>query len=202
MKKLVVKVFALCMLLTGFGLKAQKTAHVDLDSLLAMMPESKTAQDRMTAKLNELQTFLASLKTKYDEVLANFQAKGPTMSQMESNDAQEELARMEQRIQQRQQEAQQDYQAFSATMQKPIFEKVNKAIETVAKENKYNYVLSKAEGLVLYADPADDITGLVKKKMDTMPLAKLPEGAGGGGGIQKPGGGGVVKPKPGAGGGK
>jgi hypothetical protein len=51
--------------------------------------------------------------------------------------------------------------------------------------------------LLLYADPADDIMALVKKKMDSMPLAILP-----GGGTtpnnNKPnnGGGGTVKPKP------
>lgn len=35
------------------------------------------------------------------------------------------------------------------------------------------------DGVVLYADPADDILLLVKKQLNKMPAAKLPEVGGG-----------------------
>lgn len=194
-------VLGICFLITG-TLSAQKMAHVDVDSLLSMMPEYKEFTTKREAKLKELETLLAGLQKEYKEKYTYLETNYPTMSDIEKADKQAELAGFEQRIQTAQANAQQTYQAYEASLQKPIFEKVNKAIELVAKENGYKYVLSKAEGFVLYADPSDDITMLVKKKLDTMPAAKLPgSGAETGTGTQKPGGTGTgtgtQKPKPG-----
>ena len=130
-------------------------------------------------KLKELESFLGSLKTKYDESLQKYQEGYNTMSEFERKSQEEELTTMQTRIQTKQQEAQQDYQAFTTAMQKPIYDKVNAAITEVAKEYKYSYVLSKMDGVVLYADPADDILLLVKKQLNKMPAAKLPEVGGG-----------------------
>ena len=48
------------------------------------------------------------------------------------------------------------------------------AIDLVAKENGYKYVLDTSSGNVLYTEPADDILPLVKKKLETLPAAQIP----------------------------
>lgn len=180
MKKIVINLFVLSILLTSIAtVNAQKIAHVSIDSLFNTMPEFKIAKEKSDVKLKELESFLGSLKTKYDESLQKYQEGYNTMSEFERKSQEEELTTMQTRIQTKQQEAQQDYQAFTTAMQKPIYDKVNAAITEVAKEYKYSYVLSKMDGVVLYADPADDILLLVKKQLNKMPAAKLPEVGGG-----------------------
>ena len=46
----------------------------------------------------------------------------------------------------------------------PVLEKVQKAIEAVAKEKGYTYILDAAAG-VLYADPQYDVSDLVRQKL-------------------------------------
>ena len=61
--------------------------------------------------------------------------------------------------------AQADYQKKSAELSKPVYEKAKKAIDQVAKDNGYKYVLDTSTGLVLYSEPTDDIISLVIKKL-------------------------------------
>ncbi len=49
---------------------------------------------------------------------------------------------------------------------KPILEKVNTAIEAVAKEGGFQYIFDTQAGVILYADESADVTSLVKAKID------------------------------------
>jgi outer membrane protein len=91
----------------------------------------------------------------------------------------EDLQVIEQRIQQFQQKAEQDLQTQRANLYQPIFEKANKAISAVAKENGFTYILDLAQGGVIYYDEAStNILPLVKQKMGLkdkpIPAASLP----------------------------
>ena len=46
-----------------------------------------------------------------------------------------------------------------------MLEKANTAIEAVAKENEYSYILDTSAGVVLYFPETDDILPLVKTKL-------------------------------------
>ena len=48
---------------------------------------------------------------------------------------------------------------------KPIIDKAKKAINDVAKEKGYDYILDTGLGMVLYASDSEDILPLVKKKL-------------------------------------
>ena len=56
---------------------------------------------------------------------------------------------------------------------KPILERVNAAMQAVAKENGYLLVFDTSTNVLLYADEALDVTNLVKAKLG------LPVSAGG-----------------------
>jgi outer membrane protein len=67
-----------------------------------------------------------------------------------------------------------DYHKKYTELSKPIQEKAKKAIDAVAKEGGYKYILDTSSGVVLFHEPSDDVLMLVKKKLDTMPMAVLP----------------------------
>lgn len=153
---------------------AQKMAHIDLDSLVSMMPETKTAKEVAQNYWKDLEKTVISMdnefQTKYNDYLTN-QA---TMSELVRKTKEDELQSLQRRIEEFKQQAQMDYQKKSAELTQPIMDKAKKGIEAVSKEGGYKYVLDTSTGNVLYADPADDVLLAVKKKLDAMPLATIP----------------------------
>lgn len=158
---------------------AQKIAHVQLDSLIQLMPETKQAMDIAQAYLKDLEKQVASMKAEFDAKYQDYLTNEASYSELVKKTKQEELQTLNQRIQDFQQQAQQDYQKKYMELSKPIQDKAKKAIDLVAKEGGYKYILDTSTGLVLYSEASDDILMIVKKKLDSMPPAVLP-GVGGG----------------------
>jgi outer membrane protein len=155
----------LAAIVIGTNVNAQKIGHIRLDSLINIMPESKDARQKGTeyyTKLEEqVKIMSAELQSKYEE----YQKQAPTMSDLIKQTKEKELQDLQKRIQDFQSQAQSDLQKKNDELSKPIYEKANKAIAAVAKENGYKYVLDVSVGGVVYSEPADDVTALVMKKL-------------------------------------
>lgn len=155
---------------------AQKIAHIQLDSLITIMPETKQAQEVAQGYLKDLEKQVASMKAEFDTKYQDYQANATGYSDLVKKTKEEELTQLNQRIEDFRTQAQQDYQKKSADLSKPIYEKAKKAVDAIAKENGFKYVFDTSTGIVLFHEPSDDIFALVKKKLDTMPPAVLPTG--------------------------
>ena len=105
------------------------------------------------------------MMTEYRAEQEKFQAQGPSMSELVKKDAEEKINGLATRIQTFQQQAQESLQADESKLIEPIITKAKKAIEQVAKENGYTYVLDTSVGAVLYWEESDNIIALVKKKL-------------------------------------
>jgi len=154
--------------------KAQKIAHISLDSLITTMPESKTAQEVAQKYLKDLETQVATMDNELQTKYADYMKNKDTYSALVASTKETELQDLNKRIEDFKMQAQQDYQRKYGELSKPIYDKAKKAIDIVAKENGYKYVLDTSAGVVLYSEAADDIFGLVTKKMDSMPAAQIP----------------------------
>jgi outer membrane protein len=156
------------------SVNAQKIAHLSLDSLVSLMPETKTAKDAAQNYLKgiegEVMSMQTELETKYQDYLKNEAAMAEPVKQ----NKQQDLQQLQKRIEDFRQQAQMDYQRKYAEFTAPIMEKAKKGIEAVAKDGGYKYILDTSQGNVLYSEPADDVLMAVKKKLDSMPLANIP----------------------------
>jgi outer membrane protein len=157
---------------------AQKIAHIDLDSLSNIMPETKVAKGVAEKYLDDLKKTVASMEEEFQKKYNDYLQNEATMSALVKKTKEEELQSLQTRIQDFNQQAQMDYQKKSAELTAPIMDKAKKAIEAVAKEGGFKYVLDTSAGMVLYSEAGEDILMLVKKKLDSMPAAVIP-GAGG-----------------------
>jgi outer membrane protein len=110
------------------------------------------------------------LQAKYKDYMDNQDKYSPIVKAAKEG----ELQDLNKRIEDFKGQAQQDYQRKYGELSKPIYDKAKKAIEMVAKENSYKYVLDTSTGNILYTEPGDDILQLVKKKLETMPAAVIP----------------------------
>ncbi len=156
--------------------QAQKIAHVQMDSLIQLMPETKQAMEVAQSYLKDLEKQVSTMKTEFDGKYQDYLQNKDTYSDLVRKTKEEELQSLNQRIEDFRQQAQADYQKKYTELSKPIQEKAKKAIDAVAKEGGYKYVLDTSTGIVLFHEPSDDILALVKKKMDAMPAAVLPGG--------------------------
>jgi outer membrane protein len=192
MKK-IVKSVAIVALTVGSVVmaQAQKIAHIQLDSLITMMPESKVAQELAQSYLKDLEKQVATMETELQTKYQDYMANGQTQPDLVKQAKEKELQDLNKRIEDFKASAQQDYQRKYGEMSKPIYDKAKKGIDLVAKENGYKYVLDTSTGNVLYSEAAEDILQLVKKKLETMPAAVIP----GTQGTVKPQGGTKTPPK-------
>jgi len=166
--------------------KAQKIAHISLDSLITTMAESKTAQEVAQKYLKDLENQVATMDNELQTKYADYMKNKDTYSALVASTKESELQDLNKRIEDFKAQAQQDYQRKYGELSKPIYDKAKKAIDMVAKENGYKYVLDTSTGNVLYSEAADDILPIVKKKLDTMEPAQIPGAPG------------ATKPAPGA----
>jgi outer membrane protein len=155
---------------------AQKTAHLSFDSLISLMPETKTATDAAQNYLKGLEQELVAMQGEFESKYKDYLEKEVGMSDLLKKNKQEDLQQLQTRIQDFQRQAEQDYKRKQAELTAPIMEKAKKGIEAVAKESGYKYVLdtSPQSTAVLYSEQGDDILNAVKKKLDSMPLATIP----------------------------
>jgi outer membrane protein len=165
--------------------QAQKIAHLSFDSLVSLMPETKIATDAAQNYYKGLEQEVIAMQTELENKYKDYLEKEPMMSELAKRNKQEDLQQLQNRIQDFQQKAEMDVKRKQAELTAPIFDKAKKAIEAVAKENGYKYVLdtSPQNTTVLYSETPEDILNLVKKKLDSMPAAVIPgtkpEGTGG-----------------------
>ena len=166
MKKIVTVLAAVMgLVMAGNSVKAQgKIGTISLPELIPNMPEYKKADTSM----NE---FNAALQQQYDDMVKEYNEQSAVLNSKDTakyTSAQLELRRkgvgdLLVKLQGFQQQAEQLRNQKNQELMVPIQKKALDAIQSVAKENGYAYVISKDQLLV--SPPADDILPLVKKKL-------------------------------------
>jgi outer membrane protein len=166
MKKIVTVVAVVMgLVFAGNTTKAQtKIGTISLAELVPNMPEYKKADTAM----NEFQT---ALNQQYQDLVNEYQQQQTMLSSKDTSKytaAQLEIKRKDlgdllQKLQNFQTTAEQMRSQKNQELLAPITKKAQDAIQAVAKENGYTYIISKDQLLV--SPPADDILPLVKKKL-------------------------------------
>jgi len=161
MKKITL-ILAACLICSASTF-AQKYGHVNSTEIMQAMP----GLDSVNIKLAE---FHKSLETLYENMVNEWQTKNEkfnkeagTMSSAVRKVREDELTTLNNRIQEFQYNVQEDIEQEQARLIAPFQEKIQNAINEVAKENKFIYILDTQ--ILLYYDGGDDITPLVKKKL-------------------------------------
>ncbi|HLX66799.1 MAG TPA: OmpH family outer membrane protein [Puia sp.] len=166
MKKIVtVLAVVMGLVLVGNSTKAQmKIGTISLAELIPNMPEYKKADTAMNEFSNALNQQYQDLVNEYQQqqtLLSSKDTSKYTSAQLEIK--RKDLGDLLQKLQNWQQTSGQMNQQKQQELLTPIQKKALDAIQSVAKENGYTYVLAKDQCLV--SPPADDILPLVKKKL-------------------------------------
>lgn len=146
---------------------AQKFGYINSQELIAQLPEVKEAnagiETLKTMLQKKGQEMIQSLQGKY-QTLQKQQAEG-TLSPKQIETEAARLKEEETKIAKFEQDSQEKIFKKSEELLTPIQEKINNAIKEVAADQGYTYIFDASQGMVLYADPGTDVSGLVKAKL-------------------------------------
>ena len=165
MKSIIQSLFVLFALSMAAPSMAQKSAFIDLDSLLSIMPEMADAKKSSADHYKQLESTLMAMQKELNDKLTEYQTNEKNYTDLIKQTKQKELQDLDQRIKDFQLQAQNDFQTKNEELTKPINEKAKKAIEKVAKAKGYKMVIDTSVGILLYFDPTDDIFNAVKAEM-------------------------------------
>ena len=145
--------------------QSQRIGYIDFNTLLAAMPGIDSVKTKLQAYQKTLTDQMDAMKAEFENKYQDYQAQAASMSDLIKQTKEKELSDLQGRIDAFQQKASQDLQAKQQELVAPFIDRAKAAIKEVAKENKYSYILNAIEDVVIYKDEADDVMGLVKKKL-------------------------------------
>ncbi len=149
--------------LTTMGLQAQgKYGHINSQEVIMLIPGADSLQIK-------LQVFQQSLQEMYQSMVDEFTSKkdlldkqAGTMTSSVRKSKEDELLSLQNRILEFQENVQRDVEEQQYILLKPFHDKLQQAIDDVAKEKGYAYIFDTQ--ILLYSG-GDDITDLVKAKL-------------------------------------
>jgi outer membrane protein len=164
MKKLLF-VAALILSMSTATIAQQKIGYINSDELLMSMPEAKKADAEISAYAKTFQDQLTAMQKELETKYKAYEAGVKTMTEAMKDVKEKELQDLQNRMQSTQQSAEEKIASKRQEMLKPITEKADAAIQTVAKEKGYSYIFDANAGGIIYALPTDNIIQDVKNKL-------------------------------------
>src|SRR5664279_591669 len=173
MKNILITVFLaglLSLTLTSFSQSTLKIGHVDLTKIMESLPERDTAAAMLQRETKEVQSTYDEMTVVYNKLLDDYDKGKSTFSEIIRKTKETELLDKEKRIQEFEENAQTNLQKRNGELVQPILDKVLKAVDKVAAENGFTYILDVSKGSVIYTSKdSQNINDLVLKEL-------LPEG--------------------------
>lgn len=173
------------------SVQAQKSGYISVEQVVSLMPEI----GRIDTTLQKFQA--DSVNTEYASLIQEYQYKDSIVNKTDTTKIPASVLRQHRvdlqqiayQVSNWQQISQNVMQSKQQELLAPVYQRVMKAINDVAKENGYAFVYN--QEVLLVAPPSDNLLPLVARKLNI----KLPTGAG-----QQPtaGAGGTTRPATGA----
>lgn len=154
---------------------AQKIGYISADEIIQLMPEAHTVQAELDQYQQSLIQNSEDKRAAFNEAVQKFYKDSASMSASLKEVKRTELQKQVADLGADDQRVQNQFEMKRQELSAPIQKKLQTAIEDVAKENGYTYILPKEALIVM--PPGNDIGPLVMKKLNlTAPPASKPAG--------------------------
>lgn len=154
-----------------------KIGYADVDYIFSKMPESKQVETELKSTETMLKNQIETKAKEFQAKLQDYNANVNNMLDAVRANTERELQQLQDNLTKLQQDAQTTIQNKHTQLMDPVFKKVGKAIEEVAKENGYTFILNQQIGgldVILYGDEKNDVSDLVLKKLGVTVTANTP----------------------------
>ena len=158
MKKLLLIVY--CLLLIAFTTNAQRYAVIDSKYILDKLPEYKNAQKLLDQFSEQWQQEIDQKQALMDKMYKDYDAERVMLTDVLQKKREDELYNKEKELRDLQKKRfgfEGDLFKKRQELIKPIQDRVYNAVQKLAVEKQYDFILDKSEGItVIFADPKLD----------------------------------------------
>ncbi|MBC7830238.1 MAG: OmpH family outer membrane protein [Chitinophagaceae bacterium] len=158
MKKILLVLYSI--FIFGIGAFAQRYAIVDTKYILDKMPDYKEAQKKLDQFSEQWQKEIDTKQVELDRMYKNFEAEQVLLSDELKKKREDELFVREKELRDLQRQRfgfEGDLFKRRQDLVKPIQDKVYNAIQKIAVNRQYDFILDKSEGItIIFADPKLD----------------------------------------------
>ena len=174
--KLVVTALVLLASLTTNAQTSVKIGWTNIDYILQNLPDFKDIQTKLTTERAQYEKLFNEKLAEGQKLMEDYQKNAATMSEVIRKDKEKVLQNKQQELNELQQNAETAIQTKQQELLAPVMDKIQTAIDAVAKENGYTYILNSDAGygttpVLLVAPDSDNISELVFKKLGVTPPA-------------------------------
>lgn len=170
-------------LLGSLSMNAQTSVKIgwtNVDFILQSLPDFKDIQTKLSTEMAQYEKLYNEKLTEAQKLMEDYQKNAATMSEVIRKDKEKVLQNKQQELQELQQNSESALQTKRQELLMPVMDKIQNAINDVAKENGYTYVLNSDAGMgttmvLLVAPENDNITNLVLKKLGITPAPAAAE---------------------------
>ncbi len=146
-----------------------KIGYVDSDAIMKQLPEAQDTQKKLDAIIKEWQEELSKMerdwKAKYDD----YDKRKLILSEIKRVEIEKELVALEDQISRYRQDklgVRGELFQKQEELMKPIQNRIFNAIQTVAKENNFDFIFDRSGDMIfLFAKEEHDVTKLVLEKL-------------------------------------
>jgi len=154
----------------------QKIGYADTEYIFSQLPEFKQVDVDLKAHGTQLQTQMETKQKELESKYKAYQGMPATTPDAIRADKERELTQLQEGLQRFQQDAQASFENKRAKLMEPLFAKVADAINVVAKEQGYTFIINPGlmgggGDILLYTDEKYDISAAVLKKLGVTPTA-------------------------------
>lgn len=142
-----------------------KVAHIATQELIETMPAYKDAMAQLDKLRNTYDAEIKDMMNEAQQTLKRYEAEAETVTDEENAKRSQELQSAQRRIQEHSQKASQDIQKKQQDLIRPILEKARNAIQKVAREKGFDYVLDSTTGAGVIMADGYDLMPDVKKEL-------------------------------------
>jgi outer membrane protein len=160
-------VAAAALLAAGPVAAQSKIAVISTQALLRDAPQIKAADAKLKAEFQKREQDLQTERRKFQEDFKKAQREADAMSPQQKAATEKDLFSRKSDLDLKERQFSEQAQARNAELQRDVLEKINQAIDQVAREKGLELVVRDPA----FAAPALDITADVLKKLASMPAA-------------------------------
>ncbi len=135
------------------GAQALKVGYTDYEVLLANMPQMESVQQQLQSFYTETQQRLQQQAKDFQDKAQRYEKQASLLSAEARTEREQELSTLQQQVQQAAQQGDQQLAQRRAELMRPLFERLQAAIDTVSKRNGLDLVLPTQVGgdpVILY----------------------------------------------------
>jgi outer membrane protein len=143
--------------------QTQKIGYVNSSKIFDDLPEARDVSKRLEGLAKPIQDSVALMQKEIESKIEDYQKKESMLNDAAKRTAVQDIQDLQVKARDYAQRKDQEMARQREVLLAPLKEKILKAIEKIAKAEKYNFVFDRTEqvNILLYADTKDDLTNRV-----------------------------------------